>query len=464
MRIQGILPWGFAALAMVAHIIIQRQYHGLPLIGDEWYYASPIVLKDLLYWPAYSFGHPPGWHFLHALIYRFFEVEVFTLRMTGLFFSLSFLVMIALQGWARKALLPASVMMLIMVAHFYFDFAGSLDHPVIATALFGFSGLFFAHFKKWWPSLICLTMAVFLRESALVFLGGVWFLLDSPKKQWKVIVFPFLTLLFFYLWNYWANQNLLMNFQARTIIDSGGSPWVPEPGRLVTYFDFFVGQLQWPVWGALGLGALTGVLGLKSYGMSRMAKALLAVFCLHTLFFGFYIHQAHRNPFIGIVALLLLIFHLLENTKVSSLKVSPASIVLLIGLVASGPVLNRVQGPSLEVLHQEARVNMFRSAIASVHAFVERRPHARVMVTTPLEKYSEFPWFGYTDKPLKVSWYGGHPGSMELKDFDVTIVRNPPAIWPENDLLEYAKANDFELYEEIMGYTSTTQIWVRPEP
>ena len=453
----------FAGLAIIGHVVIQKQYHGFPLIGDEWYYASPIGIKDLLYWPAYSFGHPPGWHFLHAIIYRFFEVEVFTLRMVGLFFSVSFLVMIAVQGWARRALLPASAMMLVMVTHFYFDFAGSLDHPVIATALFGFSGLIFAHFKKWWPSLICLSLAVFLRESALVFLGGVWFLLDSPKKHWKVIVFPFVTLMFFYLWNYWANKNLLMNFQARTIIDSGGSPWVPEFSRLGTYFDFFVGQLSWPVWVAMGLAAMIGVWGLKSSGMSRLSKALLAVFVLHTFFFGFYIHQAHRNPFIGIVALLLLIFQLLETAKVTCWKLSPAFVAVLIGLVASGPVLIRAQGPSLEVLHQEARVNMFRSAISSVHALVEQRPEVRVMVTTPLDKYSEFPWFGYTEKPLKVSWYGGHPGSMELKDFDVTLVRNPPVIWPEKDLLEYAESNDFELHDEIMGYTNTMQIWVRKQ-
>ena len=462
MKLETILrpwPWLFAFLALACHFLIQWNFLSLPLSGDEGYYANPEVMTSLWNWPEYSFGHPPGWHYIHALVFTIMDLSAEAVRSLGLFFSTLFLISIFVIGWFRKQLLAASVLMLMIAGHEYVRDFGSFNFPVIATALFGFSALFLADHKKWLAFSVALTMAVFIRESALAFVVASLFFIDS-KKNLKFVLAPAGFFALTYIWYFASKGGLLLNKQVDIMVKSGETPFTFTLEKLSSHIHLI---LQLFPAGFLVL-ALVGVplilLSSKRAEWSPLTSALLTVFTLHTLFFGFYTELGYRVTFVAAMALAFLVYHWTESQP-DRPNVKPL-ILLLAGVVTAFQLINwsQSQSPKLLTLKDEAQVH--RAMVGLLEPLILSNEDLIIVTTNPYHEYLTFPWHGYTSQPIVAHWYGGSPGYMKLRDFDVGIVHQPLDWWPEQDIYNYAQDNNFELYHEVEGSKTKVQLWVRP--
>lgn len=425
---------------------------------DEGYYGNPAVMKSFLDWPEYSFGHPPGWHYVHALVYSVLGMKAESLRILGLFFSTSFLLFIFSIGWIKNQLLPASVLMLFVVGHEYFRDFASFNHPVIATTLLGLAALFLAERKKWLAFSICLTLAIFLRESALAFVVASAFLLNS-KNQIKYLIPPVGLFVFTYLWAYASKQILLMNNQVGIMLASGQAPFTFTFEKLGSHIHFIL-QLFPASFLVFALIGVPAVLIVKKQQWSPLASALLTVFTLHTLFFGFYTELGLRVTFIAAMALAFLVYLWMES---DSKRHWVHSITLLLaGITTSFLLIHWAQNPTDRWARAMDEATVHRSMAQLIEPLVRNNKDLVILATNPYHEYLMFPWQGYTDFPMEAHWYGGSPGYMKLRDFDVGIVHLPLEWWPEQDIYKYAQDNNYELYHEVKGSSTTVQIWIRP--
>lgn len=451
-------PWIFAFIAVASHLLIHKNFFQLPLVEDETYYGNLAVLNSLLNWAEYSFGHPPGWHFLHALLYKTLGAKPETVRLLGLSFSTGLLLLIFALGWFRKQMLAASVIMLMVASHEYVRDFGSFNHPVIATSLFGFAALFLADRKKWLAFSLTLAAAIAIRESALAFVIASLFLMDS-KKQLKYLILPCALFAGTYIWCFIAESGLLLNGQVKIMLESGQAPFTFSLDKLNGHINLIL-QL-FPV--SFILLALIGVPAIHSsrkFTWTPLASALLTVFFLHAVFFGLYTELGLRITFIAGMALCFLVFHWLE-TEPQKHWVKPF-VLLLAGIVTSAQLTNWAQNPTQNLLALQDSARIHRSLSGLLKPLIRRHQDLIIMTTNPYHSYLETPAYGYTDESIVAHWYGGSPGFMELRDFDVGLVHQPMQWWPEHDIFKYTQDNGFELYHEIQGDSSRLQIWVRP--
>ncbi len=400
-------------------IFTKYEFLQLPLIGDENYYAKPNVFASLSKWTEISFGHPPGWNLLNGVVYLFFGYSPGIAHWIGLIcstLSLIALFHVSSQIWS------VSISLFAITAIFnqtYFLNHNSLNHPIITAAACGFLSLFFLNKKRYQAFSFFSTLAVFLRESSLIFVAAGC-LMRRDKKTLASSLFPLILLLITYGWYYLEKNQLMLNTQVRIGLENS-QPFITLDYNHFTefYIDSIFQSLHPIIIGLIPLILIYIVLKFRQI-FTPLTLALLTVFIGHSLFFALYADNEIRDTYFSATAMILIICAIMAQTN--EFKKYLPFLLLPFSLIFTFNSISKINSPDFELRLFQEEVPLVRNVEKYLHTLPTQKKDIDIVSTNPLSNYLNDSYLGFVKEGNQIRWHGGAPGSTQLGNPDIIII------------------------------------------
>lgn len=411
--------------------ITKLKYLAIPLIEDEVYYARNGIFSSINEWVNLSFGHPPGWNLIFGVAYQFLPPTSYTAHLTALLINS---MAIAFTFYSLCKIQPRSTSLLatfLIISHPYFLTASSLSHPVILATLLGIIALIHLSLEDWIIYSIFISLAVVVRESAIVFAASALIVLGLKRKPkfYLTVLAPILVLAFFYAWNYLAKDNLLLNPAMRDHISHHQSLFNYNYQHIRHYLvDHYLRMMPLSIWVILIPTLVAHSLYRKRVTAVLIPTQLILLLTalLHFTFFALYPDRALRNQFMSASCLMLftvIYFSDIGVRVVNNLKLrSVCKLVITIAVIFSSyHYINN----HWSLINSSTRI---ANNIKEVSSYLLKQfpniDNLDIVSSNPLTQYFENPELGYTKTAILMRSHGGQPGQTQIGDPDLIIIAN----------------------------------------
>ena len=408
----------FAGIALVYHWYSQWDWLWLPLFNDEFYYATPEILGlGIFRWPEYSFGHPPGWHWINWIFYMTFGYSTTLARTVGLIFSSLTLIVFSYWAFRNSRIFLSVFVLLIILGNEYFYIYSAHNQPLLATTLFGFLALFALERRNLLAFFYLVTLSILVRESSLVFLPAALAILPN-KKMLRFLLLPIAILFTFYLWSVLALGDSPFNPQMNVVLRSGQSIFIFELNHILRYFEilFLKNLLGFPVFVAFGFICFlrSGFRG----NWNTLAIAFLFVFLFDSLFFALYRDQDVRNTLVSTMALMLFTIVSLSDQywfPKNALVSATLFFAALCFVLFPRPI-------SSQKSEQLAIVEVVKELSPILLQAKHRKTNIDIVSTNPFTQYLRHPYMGMVAEEIPVRWHGGSVGATQIGRPDLLVI------------------------------------------
>lgn len=443
-------------------IIFYFDYMSLPLTNDEFYYAAPGLFNSLNSWTQISFGHPPGWNFIINVSYAIFGQSPFVAHITTLILNSLLFSLLLFEIAKITSIYAAIIPVLLIFNHAHFSQAIILAFPVIISSLAGALALIKYYNKKYISFVIFITIAILIRESALIFLAAPIFI-NFMFKKLKYSLIPILSISSFYLWHFIVKEKLLLNHAVNHVSGMGVKAVSFDINKTILfYIEYIAGSLslEYKLYIPVIIFSLSIIAIFTKNDHRKLITGLLFCFIVHALFFSAYYHWEFRDSFMSSVALFctlpFILNQLLKVEKVKSIShIVVISISVLLIISYSNANNRTINSADLRLTQYELSKNIEKKFQTSMKDLNNK--HISIIIHSEFSQYLKNPYMGHVKEKIKSNFIN-YDGVLNLNDihenFYIILFANKYNIIDQMDntntlLKQYVESNHFDFIDYI---------------